>query len=126
RHGAEEEDAQQARRHERSSAVQQPLDEVAVGGAKDQAGGQSQADAKVADRGCDHRHRHRQDGTGHHGLPQHTTRRHLESSLTFNQTAAPPAARPTTSPTRTNTGAVFSTLSRATPPSRGSKTAAAK
>src|SRR4029077_702033 len=111
---------------ERGPARHEPLQQVTVQRSEHQTGRDSDPLARVTRECPDDGGRDSGNHTDCDRSSKQARGRHLETSLTFTQMPAAPAARPTTSPTRTKTGAVPSTLSSATPPNSGSKTAAAR
>src|SRR5262249_20243899 len=123
---AEEDEPEEACGRERRAPVEQALDQVAVERAEQDPDGQARPDHEVTRQGNSGSGDDREDRAADHCLPQQTAGRHFVNSLTFTQMLVAPAARPTTRPTRTKTGAVWNTLSRATPPSSGKRTQAAK
>src|SRR6185437_12665649 len=112
--------------HERSAALDHPLNELPVGGADHQAKGHAEPDRPLV------HHETGQEGDRSHrhaGGPRRAhdpEALHRVNSLIFNQTAAAPAARPTKSPMSTKTGDVWKAASSPTPPRIGSRTAPAK
>src|SRR5260370_26299898 len=123
---AQRDQSYEARDPEWSPAHQEFLDRVALDRTHEEADSDARAKPQLpgqAGHGDCRRCHQRAADRRHSG---YAARLHLESSRTFNQMPAAPATRPTNSPTRTKTGAVFSALSSATPPMIGSRTAAAR
>src|ERR1700674_1497894 len=121
---AEADQSPEARGPEWCSALQHSLDDVAVERTQEHTRGETDAKAEMSGQCRGHDNGRRQNCAADRRQLEHAAGPHLESSLTFNQMPAAPATRPTNSPTRTKTGAVFSALSSATPPTIGSRTAA--
>src|SRR5712691_4387326 len=122
----EQRQSKDAGRQNRGAVVEHRLDREAVQRAQHHTRSKTSPDQGLARHACADDDRAGEKQGSAHGLPLNPRHPHLEKSLTFIQTPAAPAARPTNSPMSTNTGAVCSTLSSARPPNSGSRTAPAR